>query len=115
MEALMLVLAQADGSQTPTNPMGFAVPMIIIFAIFYFMMIRPQQRKEKERRAMIDNVKTGTRVMFSGGIIGTIANVKDSTFVVKVADKVKIEIARGAVNRVLEKGEKATVDETERK
>ena len=85
---------------------GMLIPMILIFAVFYFMMIRPQQRKEKERRAMIDSLKTGERVLFSGGIIGTVSNVKDSTFVIKVADNVKIEVARGAVSRVLEKGEK---------
>ena len=85
---------------------GMLVPMIIIFAIFYFMLIRPQQRKEKQRKAMIDNVKSGERIMFSGGILGTVTNVKESTFVVKIADNVKIEVARGAVSRVLEKGDK---------
>ena len=85
------------------------VPMVIIFGIFYFMLIRPQQRKEKERKAMISELKTGERVMFSGGILGTVTNVKERTLVVKIADNVKIEVARGAVNRVIPKGEK--VDE----
>ncbi|MBL7077188.1 MAG: preprotein translocase subunit YajC [Kiritimatiellae bacterium] len=82
------------------------VPMLFIFAIFYFMLIRPQQRKEKERKRMIDELKTGARVMFSGGIIGTVTNVKDAVFVIKIADGVKIEVARGAVSKILEKGEK---------
>lgn len=87
--------------------LGMFLPMIIIFAIFYIMMIRPQQRKEKERRLMIDNVKSGDRVMFSGGIFGTVTNAKNAqTLVVKIADNVKVEIARGAVARVLDKGEK---------
>jgi preprotein translocase subunit YajC len=97
----------AAPGQGQGNPLGMLAPMIIIFAIFYFMLIRPQQRKEKERKAMIANVKSGARVMFSGGILGTITNVKETTFVVKIADNVKIEVARGAVSRVLEKGEKA--------
>jgi preprotein translocase subunit YajC len=80
--------------------------MVIIFAIFYFMMIRPQQRKEKERKKMIEEIKSGTRVVFSGGILGTVSNVKDSTFTIKVADGVKLEVSRGAVSRVLEKGDK---------
>ena len=88
------------------------IPMVIIFAIFYFMLIRPQKRKEKERRSMIDNVKTGAKVMFSGGILGTITNVKEHTFVVKIADKVKIEVTRSAVSKVLEKGDKAGEEET---
>lgn len=86
------------------------VPMAIIFGIFYFMMIRPQQRKEKERRAMIDNIKTGEKVLFSGGIIGTVANVKESTFVIKIADNVKIEVARSSVSRVIPKGDKIVED-----
>ena len=93
------------------SPLCMFVPMIFIFAIFYFMLIRPQQRKEKDRRAMIQNVKSGERVMFSGGIIGTITNVKDATFVIKIADNTKIEVARGAVNRVLEKGETPEAEE----
>ncbi|MBN2301695.1 MAG: preprotein translocase subunit YajC [Lentisphaerae bacterium] len=86
------------------------VPMIFLFGIFYFMLIRPQQRKEKERKNLIENLKSGERIMFSGGIIGTITNVKEHTFVVKIADNVKIEIARATVNKVLEKGEKPTDD-----
>lgn len=89
---------------------GMFVPMIIIFLIFYFMLIRPQQRKEKERRQLIDNTKSGDRVMFSGGILGTVTNVKEHTFIVKIADNVKIEIARGAVTKLLDKGEKASTD-----
>jgi preprotein translocase subunit YajC len=84
--------------------------MVLIFGIMYFMMIRPQQRKEKERRELINNLKSGTRVLFSGGIVGTITNVKDATFMVKIADNVKIEVARGAVSRVLEKGDKITTE-----
>jgi preprotein translocase subunit YajC len=83
------------------------VPMVLIFGIFYFMLIRPQQRKEKDRKAMIAAIKSGDRVMFGGGILGQVANVKDSTFVIKIADNVKVEVARGAVSRVLDKGEKA--------
>lgn len=92
--------------------MAMMVPMIIIFGIFYFMLIRPQQRKEKERQKMIDEVKSGERVMFCGGMIGTVTNVKDGIFVIKVAENVKVEVARGAVNRVLEKDEKPEAGES---
>jgi len=104
-----VVLAQAGGQQGSMMSMLF--PMIIIFGIFYFMLIRPQQRKEKERRKMIDELKSGERVLFCGGIIGTITNVKESTFIIKIADNVKIEVARAAVSRVLQKGEKATAED----
>jgi preprotein translocase subunit YajC len=114
--AIPLILAQAT---PPASPGGFGglggmmIPMLVIFGIMYFMLIRPQQRKEKERRAMIDNVKTGDRVLFSGGILGTIANVKETTFLVKIADNVKIEVARGGVTKVLDKGDKVTKEDVE--
>ena len=79
--------------------------MAIIFALMYFMMIRPQAKKEKARKELIASVKTGDRIMFSGGILGTVSNVKEQMLTVKIADNVKIEIARGAVVRVLDKSE----------
>lgn len=110
MQNTLMVLGMAGGQakgQSGGGGLGsMMVPMLIIFAIFYFMLIRPQQRKEKERKNMIANLKTGDRVVFAGGILGTVTNIKESTFVVKIADNVKVEIARGAVTRVLEKGEK---------
>jgi len=110
----MLVLAMMGGPgaqpQGGGGAMAMFIPMIIIFAIFYFMLIRPQQRKEKERRKLIDNIKSGERVMFSGGILGTVTNVKDRTFTVKIAENVKIEIARGAVVKVLDKDDKLDIE-----
>lgn len=79
--------------------------MVIIFALFYFMMIRPQQKREKERRAMVDSIKAGDRVMFCGGMIGVVAAVKDQALTIKVSDTTKVEIVRGAVLRVLGKDE----------
>jgi len=108
----MFTLAQAAPKAPPAGGgLNMMVMMALIFGIMYFMMIRPQQRKEKERRSMIDELKSGTRVMFGGGILGTVTNVKDTTFIVKIADGVKIEIAKGAVTRVYEKGEKPGSDE----
>ena len=108
LNVVTLAVAAPGGSGGMMNMM---LPMVLIFGIMYFMMIRPQQRKEKERRALINNLKSGTRVLFSGGIVGTITNVKDATFMVKIAENVKIEVARGAVSRVLEKGDKITTEE----
>ena len=79
--------------------------MVLMMAIFYMILIRPQRRREQERRDLINNIKTGDRIVFSGGILGTVTNVKESTFVVRIAEKVKIEVSRGAVSTVLDKGE----------
>jgi preprotein translocase subunit YajC len=80
--------------------------MVIFFALFYFLMIRPQARREKERKKMIDEMKAGDRVLFCGGMLGTVTNVKDQVLVIKIADNVKVEAARGAVLRVLSADEK---------
>jgi preprotein translocase subunit YajC len=105
----MRVLAMGTppgGGAAPQGGGGMMIGyMLIIFALFYFMLIRPQMKREKERKKMVEAVKTGDRVLFAGGIIGTIANVKEQTFTVKIADNVKVEVARGAVSRVLTKDE----------
>ena len=88
--------------QSPIFMFGWIAIMI---AIFYFLMIRPQQKRAKERQKLLDSVKSGDRVVFSGGILGTVTNVKDKTLMVKVADNVKIEVSRGAITQVLAKGE----------
>jgi preprotein translocase subunit YajC len=106
-----LAQAATEAGGKGGGPGGFLMPMVIIFGIMYFMMIRPQQRKEKERRLMINECKTGDRVIFSGGLMGTISNVKETTFVVKVGDGVKLEVLRGAVSKVLEKGEKPSEED----
>ena len=88
----------------PPQPSGFGmmVPMLLILAIFYFMMIRPQQRKEKERRKMIDELKAGKKVVFAGGIFGTIVEATEKTFTVETAPGVKMEILRACVQGAAE-------------
>lgn len=105
---LAMAPTQGQEQQSPIFMIGWLGLMVVIF---YFMLIRPQQRREKERRAMIDSIKTGDRVLFSGGIVGMVANVKEKTFVIKVADGVKIEVLRTAVSRVLDKGDIPAEDE----
>jgi preprotein translocase subunit YajC len=89
---------QGQGQGSGMLMMGY---MAIIFALFYFMMIRPQMKREKDRKKLIENIKSGDRVLFCGGMLGVVAQVKEQTFVVKIADNVKIEVARAAVVRVL--------------
>lgn len=94
--------AGGQGEQGP----GFWIGWFgLMLAIFYFIMIRPQQRKEKERKNLLSNIKNGDKVVFSGGIIGTVANTKEHTFMIRIAEKVKVEVSRGAVTQVLGKGD----------
>ena len=97
--------AQAAGATAAPNPLMSFLPLVVLFGVFYFMLIRPQKRREKERQALLNAVKTGDRVLFGGGLLGVVANVKDKTLIVKIADGVKVEIVRGAVSQVLDKGE----------
>ena len=94
----------ADGAQAPGG--GFTIGwLVFMVAIFYFVMIRPQQRREKERKAMIAAVKSGERVVLTSGIIGEVATVKEKTLIVRVADNTKIEVLKSAVAQIIEKGE----------
>ena len=80
---------------------GMLVPMLLILAIFYFMMIRPQQRKEKERRKMIDELRAGAKIVFAGGLMGTIQEATEKTFKVEIAPGTVIEIARSSVSGIV--------------
>ena len=103
---LAMMGAPAGGSGAAPQSSAFMFVWLgLMVALFYFMLIRPQKRREKERQALLGAVKTGDRVLFGGGFLGVVANVKEKTLVVKIADGVKVEIIRGAVSQVLDKGE----------
>lgn len=87
--------AQGAAGAPEASPMwSFVVPMIFMVVIFYFLLIRPQQRKAKEHKALLENLKKGDRVITNGGLIGTIINIEDPLVVIEVADKVRVEVAR---------------------
>lgn len=94
-------LAQAPAAEPPPGAGIIQIlPFLCIGVIFYFLMIRPQQKKAKEHAALISSLKTGDKVVTVGGIHGIIANVKEATVVVKVADNVKIEFSKTSVTNV---------------
>ncbi|MBR3795270.1 MAG: preprotein translocase subunit YajC [Clostridia bacterium] len=77
------------------------LPMILIFAVFYFMLIRPQRKKDKEAKAMLDGLKVGDRICTIGGIYGTIVRIKDQVLTIEVGEaKTQMMIARWAVRNV---------------
>ena len=73
------------------------VPLLLMFAIFYFLLIRPQQKKAKEHQEMVTNLKKGDRVITSGGIHGFITGVDEGTVTVEIADRVRIKVSRGNI------------------
>ena len=108
---MALILAQAAQPAAGGGSIGgMLIPMILVFGIFYFMMIRPQQRKEKERLKMISELRAGAKVMFAGGLVGTIAEAKEGSFMIEIAPKVVIEVARGAVANVITEEDKSAPD-----
>jgi len=76
-------------------------PLIILLVIFYFLLIRPQQKRAKEHKEMVNNLKQGARVVTSGGIHGTIASLDETTVTLEIAEKVKMKITRGNIAIVL--------------
>jgi preprotein translocase subunit YajC len=100
-----IFLAQAQTAapqQLPGGGIGsFFIPLIFIFIIMYFVMIRPQKKRQEQQQKLIASLKTGDRVVTNAGIHGLISNVKENTVLVKVADNVKIEMDKSAVTTVL--------------
>lgn len=84
------------------------VPMVCIGVIFYFLIIRPQSKRQKEHAAMVTALKTGDKVITSGGIHGIISNVKEGNILsLKIADNVKIEIDKSAIATIVKSSESA--------
>lgn len=82
------------------------LPMILIIAVFYMLLIRPQQKRQRQLQETISQLKAGDRIVTTGGVIGTITTVRDTSFLIRSADKSILEIARSAV---------AGIDEEEKK
>ena len=115
MISTILFLAQQTAAPTtPPQPdlLQTLLPFLFMGVLFYFLLIRPQQKRRKQHEQLLANLKTGDKVVTSSGIHGLIANVKDTTFLLKVADNVKIEVDKSAVAGVERSAEpKATASE----
>ncbi len=102
---LSVVLADAAtapaGQQAPPPWTNF-VPLILIFVVFYFVFLRPQQKRQKELADMLKNLKAGDKVVAAGGIVGTIITVKEKSLSIRSADS-KMEITKNAVTEILER------------
>jgi preprotein translocase subunit YajC len=93
----------APGAQQGPSALVQLLPMILLFGAMYFFMIAPQRKKQKEHEKMLAALQSGDEVVTSGGIFGTITNVKDDRFVVRVADNTKIEVGKGFIQTVVKK------------
>ena len=95
--------AQAAGAAQP-NPLMQLLPLVLIFVVFYFLLIRPQTKRAKEHRAMVAALAVGDEVVTGGGLLGKVTEVSDQFLTVEIADGVAVKIQRHTVQSVLPKG-----------
>lgn len=102
LNSLSLLLAQAAPAGAPQqNPVMAFLPMILLVVVFYFILIRPQQKRAKEQRKMLEALKSGDRVITSAGIIGEVISVKDKTVSLRSGDA-KFEVTKDSVVAITE-------------
>jgi len=99
------ILAQTPAPAQPQPPSAWTsiLPMVLLFAAMYFLMIAPQRKKQKAHEKMLKELESGDEIVTSGGIYGVITNVKEDRFVVRISDTTKIEIGKGFVQAVVKK------------
>jgi len=96
--------AQAQGASGQGNALMQMLPLVLIFVVFYFLLIRPQTKRAKEHKAMVSAIETGTEVVTNGGILGKVTEVSEQFLTIEIASGVNIKLQRHAVAQVLPKG-----------
>ena len=99
--------AHAQAAAPQSDPFGFFLPMLVIFGAFYFLLIRPQQKRQKAHAALVSELSSGDEILTSGGILGKVTAVSEHYASVKIAKDVEIKIQKSSVSQVVPKG---TVD-----
>jgi len=95
-------MGQGGGSEGAAGGFAGFIPIILMFVIFYFLLIRPQQKRNKEHRQMVANLKKGDRIITSGGLHGRVTGIDDTTLTVEIADKVRVKVNRGNVSTIVQ-------------
>jgi preprotein translocase subunit YajC len=95
--------AYAQGAPA-ADPFGFLLPMVVIFGAFYFLLIRPQQKKQKAHSALISALKVGDEVLTAGGLLGKVTAVSDHYAIVSISENTEIKIQKSSVSQVVPKG-----------
>ncbi len=97
---LAYAMGTSPGGGQGSQIMSF-LPIILIFVIFYFLLIRPQQKRSKEHRGLLSNLKVGDNVLTSGGIYGRITGLRDDVITLEISDKVRVKVNRGHIAGVV--------------
>ena len=96
--------AQAAGAAPQTDTLLTFLPMVAIFVVFYFLLIRPQQKKQKEARAMLESLNKGDEIVTAGGVVGRIAKLNEQYATIEIAPNTEMVVQRGAIAQLLPKG-----------
>ena len=99
-------LAQAGGTATAPAAWLQFVPMVLILVVFYFLLVAPMRKRQRELQSMIDKLQKGDRVVTSGGIHGEIAAIEGAVVHLKIADQVKVRVSKSAITQVEDRGTK---------
>jgi preprotein translocase subunit YajC len=93
-----MIFLQTDGMSGLVSSL---LPFLLIILVFYFLILRPQQKRQKERQRLLESVKKGDKIITSGGMHGTVEGVEDKTVLVKIADNIKVKVERSAVATIV--------------
>ncbi len=93
----------AEGARPGASFIGMLPPLIAMFAIFYFLLIRPQQKKQKEHDSMLSSLKEGNNVLTTGGLYGIVKKIKEDVVTLQIADNVRVKVSRSSISSVKNK------------
>lgn len=100
MNSTIFAMMPANTDGGGPSPFSMLLPLLGMLAIFYFLLIRPQQKRQKEMQKMINALKKGDKIVTASGLIGEVAGLRDDVVVVKIADNVKVEMLKNAITAV---------------
>lgn len=104
MNFLAYAMGGAGGGEGGSGGFGAFLPLILMFGIFYFLLIRPQQKKAKAHKQLLGALKKGDRVVSSGGLHGLVTGITDDVVTMEIAPKVRVKVTRGSISGVAGKG-----------
>ena len=100
MRILYIIAMQPQGGTGGGSVWSALVPILLVFLIFYFMILRPQQKKQKDREKLLSSVQKGDKIVTVGGLHGTVIGLEEKTVLVQVADDVKVKLERSAISAI---------------
>lgn len=112
MDFLAYAMGGGTGASGQTGgSFGALIPLVLMFAIFYFLLIRPQQKKAKQHKQLLSSIKKGDRIMSSGGLYGVITGLADDVVTIEIAPKVRVKIARASISGVMSRAPETVAPE----